>query len=232
MRICRNCGIKLIDETDKCVFCKCVVEDDHGKSESLSDSELLKGIGGYPDAVTLARKFRFVGNLILFLSIVAALLCATIDYELSGKLSWSIIVTLALIYANVIIQFAIMGRSGYRVKFVVLTALGVALFVGIDALTGFYAWSLNIVLPGAVIILDIAILVVMIVNFKNWQSYIMSQLCTVILSILLIVLYIIHVITWPYLMHVAFLMSVLLLTGTIILGDKRARSELKRRFHI
>lgn len=226
MKICRKCGIKSLDNSDKCVFCGCI-------EDTLNGEELLDeiSVGGYPDAVTLVKKFRFFGNLMLFLSIAASIICLNVDYMLGDDLGFSIVVILGLIYVNAIIQFAIMGRSSYRIKTIILLFLGIAVLIGADAFTGYHAWSINFVFPSAIILLDIGIITVMIVNHRNWQSYMMSQLLSIFLGLVGLVLSFVGIITWPYLAQIAFVVSLLLFLGTLIMGDRRARSELKRRFH-
>lgn len=225
MRYCKNCKISIIDDTELCPFCRCVT-DSSDPHEPVST-----GIGGYPDAFTLARKFRFVGNLVLFVSIAAVIICTILDMHFDRTLSWSLIVLLGLIYANTILQFAIIGRSSYRGKAIILTLMGILIGYGIDELTGFQGWSLNYCLPGGILFLDLGILVLMIVNRRNWQSYMMTQILMIFLSLCMLILYFFKYITHPILMQIAIIGSILLFVGTLIIGDARARTELKRRFH-
>ena len=70
------------------------------------------------------------------------------------------------------------------------------------------------------------------VNRRNWQSYIMWQIFMILCSFVPIVLYLTGIIYVPYLALAALGTSVFLFLGTLIIGDRRARVELKRRFHI
>ncbi len=214
-----------MDNTDHCPFCRCVV--------SQSEKEnTINSIGGYPNAVAMVRKHRFIGNLVLFLSIVTTVVCVAVNVEFTPGFAWSIIVVLALIYANVILQFAIIGKSGYREKALGVTIMGAVIVIGIDAVTGYRGWSVNYVLPGSIILLDVGIIVLMIFNRRNWQSYITPQMIVMILSIITCIMKFTGVITSPLVTQIAVAFSVFLLLGTIIIGDRKARQELKRRFHI
>ena len=88
------------------------------------------------------------------------------------------------------------------------------------------------VLPAGVLAMDLMLLILILVNRRNWQSYMMSQIFTLLLSVVPVILYLINVIHFPYLAWIAFGASAFLFLGTLILGDRRARTELKRRFHI
>ena len=80
--------------------------------------------------------------------------------------------------------------------------------------------------------MDLAILIMMIVNRRNWQSYMMLQIFMMILSGSGLVLLAMDLLVYPYVMLVAAASSLFLFLGTFIIGDRRARNELKRRFHI
>ena len=215
-----RCNITVNDDTEKCPLCHQILENG--------------GIGEdkYPDARVTTRKFRLLENIILFLSIVAVVGVFMVDYLMSGVLEWSLIVFLVLIYANVVLRLTILGRSGYIFKTVwSLVSGGVFLYL-LDYMTGDRGWSLNYAFPAIIIGLDVAVLVLMIVNYRNWQSYMMMQLFTLLLSNLGMIFMGMGVITTTYLVMTAMGCSLLLFLGTLIIGDERARTELKRRFYV
>lgn len=220
MSYCKNCNVEITDETDHCPLCKYVLE----YGEDAEDS--------YPNARVAVRRFRFLENITFFLSIVIGFILFFIDYMVNENVAWSLIAILAMLYGNVIIRFAILGRSGYVFKSISLVVLAVVILLGVDYLTGYNRWSLNYVLPSGILLIDIGIIVMMICNRRNWQSYMMSQIMMIVLSIIPVVLYVIGVSKVWQLAMAAQTVSVFLFLGTLIIGDQRARDELKRRFHI
>lgn len=62
------------------------------------------------------------------------------------------------------------------------------MLLGIDYLTGYRRWSLDYVLPGGIIAIDLALFILILINRRNWQSYMMSELLTILLSIVPVVL--------------------------------------------
>ena len=108
----------------------------------------------------------------------------------------------------------------------------IAVLWGIDYLTGNRGWALSIVFPSAIVLVDIGILILMVVNSRNWQSYMMLQIFTILLSIIPLVLIGAGIIKWKYMALIAMGISLFIFLGTLIIGDKRARNELKRRFHV
>lgn len=72
----------------------------------------------------------------------------------------------------------------------------------------------------------------MIVNMSNWQSYLLLQIFTVLLSGGCVLLWRFGVITSPVLTLTALAVSLCMILGTLIFGERRAKTELKRRFHV
>lgn len=216
-----NCNIIVLDETDCCPLC-------HQVLQSGNDV----GINYYPDARVTTKKFRLFENIILFLSIVAGIVGMSADYMLSNQFDWSLVLDLILIYANVLLRLAIIGKSGYISKTVNMLVLAIALLLGIDYLTGYRGWAVTYAYPAGIMLMDVAILVLMIINRRNWQSYMMLEIFMLLLSFLGMFLLATDIITVPYFILAATAASLFLFLGTLIIGDQRARNELKRRFHI
>ena len=130
-------------------------------------------------------------------------------------------------------RFAILNyNAGYRSKFLALTFLGILYVILIDYVIGYHGWSVNFVLPGGLLLVDLFILALMFVNRRNWQSYIMLEISNIFLSAVPLLLIWLGIVTETFISGFAFAVSVLLFLGTVIIGDRRARSELKRRFHV
>jgi hypothetical protein len=196
------------------------------------EADGTEGAERYPQAWVVVRRFHLLENIILFLSILAEGVLIIINYLVTPFFVWSVIVGLILIYGNVVLRLAIIGKSGYMFKTISLVIIAIAILVAIDYLTGYNRWSLNYVMPAGVLLMDVGILVLMVVNRRNWQSYMMVQLFTILLSIIPVILLAVGEVTFSYLTVIACAVSVFIFLGTLIIGDQRARTEMKRRFHI
>jgi hypothetical protein len=186
----------------------------------------------YPEAWVVVRRFHLFENIVLFLSILIEAVLMLVNYFVTPFFVWSAIVGLILIYGNVVLRLAIIGKSGYQFKTISLVIIGCVILVAIDYLTGYRRWSLNYVVPAGVLFMDAGILVLMIVNKRNWQSYMMVQLITILLSLIQVILLALGEVTVTSLTVIACAVSVFIFLGTWIIGDERARTEMKRRFHI
>lgn len=186
----------------------------------------------YPDIKMRTRKLVMFSRIYLFLAIVAEILVVNISLIFHWSSIVYIICAMALFYGYMVIRYAILGTSGYISKTIVLIAMALAMLVAADFFVGYHGWSVNYVLPSGILLMDIGILIFIIVNRKNWQSYIMLEIFVVICGGVMLLLYAFGVVTNPVASIVAFNVSLVLFLGTVIIGGRRARVEMKRRFHI
>ena len=220
MSRCNICNIEILDETEYCPLCKSV----------LTQTEELENM--YPDIRFKQRKLLHILNIYLFCAILAEAILVGINLLTESDIWWSAIAGLGLACVYLFLRFTILGKYNYKTKVFNVAVLGILAAIAIDYIIGYKGWSLDYVLPSVILLVDISILVGMIWNHRNWQSYIMVQLCMILCSFIPPVLYWAELENNPYLAWLPFTASTALFLGTMIIGDRRARNELKRRFHI
>lgn len=218
---CRQCNVEILDDTQICPLCKCVVEQE----EQMENA--------YPDIRFRVRKLNLAVRIFLFAAILIEVLLVYLNYKFFDGIWWSVISGAGFAYLYFIARFAVLNdNAGYRSKFLLLTFAGIIYVILIDYVIGYHGWSVNFVLPGGLLFVDVAILFVMFLNKRNWQSYIILEISMIFLSMLPLILIWMNIVTESFISWFAFAVSVLLFLGTLIIGDKRARNELKRRFHV
>lgn len=221
MSKCRQCNVEIRDHTQVCPLCKCVVEQ-AGAPENR-----------YPDIRFIARKLNLAVRIFLFLAIIMEVLLVYLNIRNYDGIWWSVITGAGFAYLYFVARFVVLNdNAGYRSKFLTLTFLGILYVILIDYIIGYHGWSVNFVLPGGLLFVDLFILVLMFVNRRNWQSYIMLEICMIFLSAVPLFLMWLGIVTETFISGFDFAVTVLLFVGTLIIGDRRARSELKRRFHV
>lgn len=220
MSKCRNCNVEILDVTEFCPLCHSVLE----QTEELENM--------YPDARLKTQKMKFVTRLYLFCALVVEFLLMVIDFHGENQVHWSILVGLGLLYVYIVLRYAVLGKSGYRAKTIVLVLLAVLITVVVDFITGYRGWSVDYVASGGILLVDAIIIVLMIWNRRNWQSYLMWQIAMILFSIIPAVLYLINLEHNFIMAFLPLIVSVFLFFGTLMIGGRRATQELYRRFHI
>ena len=220
MSRCRTCNVEILDESELCPLC-------HSVLEQTAEMENM-----YPDARLKTQKLLFASRMYLFCALVLEFVLILIDFNSETQVHWSILVGLGLLYLYTVLRYAIIGKSGYRAKTIVLVLLAVLLLVAVDFVTGYRGWSVDYVASGGILLLDVVILVLMIYNHRSWQSYMMWQVTTVLLSLIPVVLYLTGLEKNFTMAVLPLVISAFIFLGTLMLGGRRATQELYRRFHI
>lgn len=217
---CNNCKIEILDETEYCPLCQSV----------LTPTEELENM--YPDVRFMMRRFMLFTRIYLFCAILVQVVLFSINWVCKSEIWWSAITGLVFFCIYMILRYAILGKSDYKIKVFILALIGVLASIVIDFVIGYRGWSVNYVLPAMIVLVDIIIIGCMIYNRRNWQSYIMWQIFMILCSLIPAGLYIGELAQNPYVALSPLAASIALFLGTMIIGDHRARVELKRRFHI
>ena len=220
MSRCKQCNVEILDETERCPLCHSVLE----KTVEVENM--------YPNVRTMTRRLALLSRIYLFVAILVEALLIYLNVLSDSEMFWSAIPGLAMLYGYLVLRYAILGKSGYKGKIIVLTLIAILMVVAIDFVVGYRGWSVNYALPSAILLVDAGILILMCINRRNWQSYMMWQIFMILCSVVPLVLYAVGIVTAPRLALLAFAFSTALFLGTLIIGDRRARTELRRRFHV
>ena len=220
MSRCKQCNVEILDETERCPLCHSVLE----KTVEVENM--------YPNVRTMTRRLALLSRIYLFVAILVEALLIYLNVLSDSEMFWSAIPGLAMLYGYLVLRYAILGKSGYKGKIIVLTLIAILMVVAIDFVVGYRGWSVNYALPSAILLVDAGILILMCINRRNWQSYMMWQIFMILCSVVPLVLYAVGIVTAPLFALLAFAFSTALFLGTLIIGDRRARTELRRRFHV
>ncbi len=222
MRECKKCHVEILDDTTICPLCKSVLE--------TTGEEPFHN--GYPDVKAVSRKLSFVVRLYSFLAIVVEAALITINYLTYRGIWWSAISGIIILYFFITLNYSLQKNNGYKTVILVQLTGAVLLVIASDFIVGYHGWSVNYVLPASILLLNATIGILMVVNASNWQSYLLMQILTVLLSCGCVVLWKFDLITSPILTFVALAVSLCFVLGTLIFGERKAKAELKRRFHV
>ena len=224
MNKCKNCHVEIVDDTMICPLCKTVLEKD-GQDESIAPM--------YPEVTASTHVMKIIGRLYLFIAISCEAVLLLINYFTYSGVKWSLICGGVFLYCFLTLIYSIDNQNaGFRSKVLIQSVALAVLLVLIDHIIGYRGWSVNYAIPCIIIIMDVAIVVLMLVNLDYWQSYIVLLLFMVTASLVLLGLSLVHVVKHPILSFVALGISVLEFSMTLIFGGKKASNELKRKFYV
>lgn len=220
MRKCNFCNLKIKDMTSSCPLCG-------GVLEGTDVGEMT-----YPNVFKRTKAINIIFRVLLFLSIVSVIICVQVNYHTDFSFKWSLIVAMSLLFALWLIYLFTKEGAGYRLRTFGGVMAGVILVVFIDYLCGFNRWSINYVFPATIITVDAVLLLLMLINRRNFQSYTLLIGGLFLISLIPPILYLRGIVTDYRVAHLAAIIVFITLLGVVILGGSRVKQELKRRFYI
>lgn len=221
MNRCKRCGVIVNDETSSCLFCGMVLSGDGSGTEDT-----------YPDIRKKTRFLKRFINIVSYFAVVLEIFFIVINYYNYYGIKWSVITGGTIFYMILTLQYTVNKRDGHIIKIFVQMLGAMLLVIVIDCALGFSGWSFNIGIPLIILLLDVTILICMIINYENWQSYLLMQIFTLIMSVIHMVLYLLSLVRGPLLPWVTFGFSAVIFTSCLVIGGKKAGNELKRKFYI
>lgn len=224
MSKCIRCGVEILDDSHICPLCNGVVENEKEEYESKSVM--------YPDAVQVMKRLRLFTKIFIFISVIVECVLVLINYLTYKGVKWSFICGLALGYACFTVIYTLKRDKSHRRKMWIQSLSAMILMYVLDFATGYRGWSVAFAIPVIILAMDGMILIIMIINHRHWQNYLLLQVMMAVISVIFSGLAAFDLINPPILNFIATGVSGIFLLGTILFGDRKAMTELSRRFKI
>lgn len=221
MNQCKRCKVFVRDRVEVCPLCHNVL--------TLSGEEQEKN---YPAIYGKIQWKKKMFTLIVYILVVLGLFLCLLNYYLSGHISWAYLSSISILYTLFTIFYNFYRKTNHIRKLFVQAAATMIFMIVLDIFTGRTGWSVNYGLPCLLLVLDGVLVVCMLVNFRNWQNYLLVQLFTVLAGGILLLLYLFGVAGNVVLVWCNFGVSTMIFSFCLSMGNRKAKQELKKRFYI
>lgn len=234
MRYCKNCGVNVLhNQNNICPLCQSVLQKDT-KDEAAPNSVQIVS-SGYPPAQATKKKYAKLIRICMFIGFLAMVTLAAINYVTYAKtpIMWAVISDVGILYLLFTLRYSIFNGDESIVMKIAIQSVGVMAFcVLIDYVVGFRGWSFDYAMPSIILVVDALIILLMIIDFKNWQNYILLQILMGVIAVVLVMLAIPDIVKSTLLPMIAASVSIVIFLATWIFGGKQADTEIRRRFHV
>lgn len=185
----------------------------------------------YPKIVNV-KKSREVTCVLIIISIFLSLMLMTINYTFSGKLDWSIIVVISLIYLWYSILYAL-DKSVNLASYILFQMIVVSLFLlVIDFVIGFMRWSLSIGIPIVIMVSNITMVIITMMKYKKYVKYALYEILILLFSIIYNIAISMASNHSPLLNIITLWISITNLSFVLILNYDVIKIEFQKKFHI
>lgn len=228
MKWCEHCKVHVDTDRRICPLCFNSLVDENKEEE--------KTFNNYPKRITVKKKYNIFYRILIFIFLLAisvSLLVNFLTYDKSGKW-WSLYVVIGVVYAFILIRNTLYARINMTKKLAIQELFISLLVLGIDVLSGNKGWALSIVIPSVCMATNIAGIIVIICNRKNFGESLMPTFLIMLLGAVPFILQQFDLIKgenlWAPLSSCA--LSVAILMGFIVFSGKEIIEELRKRLHI
>ena len=231
MNKCPQCKVILYNGADTCPLCHCVVEELEGAEEK----RVLEKFGAgapYPNVQRRHKWVRFALRLVLFVFVIVEALLLLINYLTTPHFWWAAITGVALAYGYLFLLVWIRNDSGFALKVGLQIMFTMVVLYEIDKFTGNYGWALQWAIPGVILFGDGIVFFLMMLNRSRWWSYTLLLLFLGVCSVIIISWDIATKKSSLILPIICVIVTGLYFLGTLFLGERSVKRELKRRFHV
>ena len=231
MKMCPQCQAVLYDGNETCPLCHCVPEDLSAEDEARVTKE-FGAVAPYPDAKKKYRAVKIVLRIALFVLILAAAAMLIVNYTVTPTIKWSFIAIAGEAYAYIMLNYWLKNDSGFAAKVALQIFSTAALVYAVDMLTGNYGWALQWAIPGIILLGDGFVFLLMMMNRSRWHSYLLLLILMGVCSIALAGFFIAGHLEHKLVAMICIAVTGIYILATVIFGQAKISTELKRRFHV
>ncbi len=190
--------------------------------------------GAYPEIKEQFRRKRRILSAVLFFVIMVESILVLINIYTSETVCypWSLLIGGILIFSFLCLWNVFRTKVGHIAKIYTQMGLFLLLLLFLDKMLEKHGVFIGYGLP---ILIDVflgVIFICMLVNRKHYENYILLQFFMVVFSLITLVLMVMGVLKNQKLISTSLEASALFFLGTVMLGHRKVRQELKRKFHV
>ena len=203
------------------------------KRRSIKHTE-TEVFGAYPEIKEQFRRKRRILAAVLFFVIMVESILVLINvftYE-TVHYPWSVLIGGILLFSFLCLWNVFRTRVGHIAKIYTQMGLFLLLLLFLDKMLNKHGVFIGYGLP---ILIDCflgVILFCMIVNRAHYENYVLLQFFMVVFSGITLLLMVTGVLKNQKLISTSLVAAALFFLGTVMLGHRKVRQELKRKFHV
>lgn len=242
---CNHCGFDILDDFPFCPFCKMALKQEtelarvererrFRKKDRYQNIAVEESFGAYPEIKEQYRRRKRVLAVTLFFVIMVESILIMVNaftYE-RYTYPWSALIGGVLFFLFLGLWNVFRQGVGHIAKIYMQMGLFLLLFVFLDVILEKQGVLLGYGIPILVDIFLGVVLFCMLVNRKNYQTYVILLFFLLVFSGVLLILVIAGVLKNEKLISTSFLAAFLFFLGTVMLGGRKVRQELNRKFHV
>lgn len=220
MKTCPKCNVTLRDHPQHCPLCQ-------GDLVGAHDDDRV-----FPVVLSMVRRFRRLFQLLLFVTVAAAVVCVAVNYLFPAWGWWSLFVLAGLGSTWLSLTLALTKRGNIP-KAIIWQVFAISgLAIAWDFGTGFRGWSLDFVVPCLCTVALAAVGISARILRLEVHDYIMYIVLDCLFGLIPLIFLLLDLVRVAIPSVVCVAASVLALAALWIFEGAALRAELRRRTHL
>lgn len=220
MKYCRNCKMKIENDTANCPLCGGFLE----KTDDVFNRD-------YPN-VHQSLLLELIHRSLLFLAIAVSIVSLFVNHYVAAKKPWCIIAIAGVFYLYFSAKFFLKKQRNYGLFILTQVVLCSIVVLAVDfAIGGYRGWSVDYVIPFVIISGSLAISIISIIQPFRFKEHFIYLLIIALLGLIPLILILTGAAGVYWTNAVCVLYSALTVIAMIIFSRRRLNLELKKRLH-
>lgn len=223
MKKCSKCNVTVNTNYKTCPLCYNELTDAEGEVNELfvhREQEVKK-----PSVKKILTK------LFLFISIIAIIVCVTINLMVKVFPLWSLLVVLGIIYVWILVLHTIISKRNLFEKMVLQIGTLIGLLFACQWISGGRQWMVDYVIP-CISMAIMLVLFILCLSLKNHQGLVSFFIMNIILTVLSGILLLCHVPQFALLNIITCILGGVTILGVVLFSGSALKTEFSKKFHV
>ena len=223
MKKCSKCNVTVNTNYKTCPLCYNELTETKGEVNELFKQRELE-----PKKPSVKKVLK---KLFLFLSIIAIIVCVTINLMVKVFPLWSLLVVLGILYVWILIVHTIISKRNIFEKLFLQIGTIIGLLFACQWISDGRQWMVDYVIP-CISMAVMLVLFILCLRLKNHQGLVSFFIMNIILTLLSGILLICKVPDFSLLNIITCIIGCVSFLGVILFSGSALKTEFGKKFHV
>lgn len=223
MKKCSKCNVTVNTNYKTCPLCFNELTETEGEVNELFKPRELEQ--KKPSVKKILTK------IFLFISIIAIVVCVTINLMVKPLPLWSLLVVLGIVYVWILVIHTILSKRNIFEKLVLQIGTLIGLLFVCQWISGGRQWMVDYVIP-CISMAIMLVLFILCLSLKNHQGLVSFFIMNIILAALSGILLLCHVPNFALLNIITCILGVVTILGVMLFSGSALKTEFSKKFHV
>ncbi len=223
MKKCSKCNVTVNTNYKTCPLCFNELSETQGEVNEMFKSRELE-----PKKNNVKK---LLTKIFLFISLVAIIVCLTVNLMVKPLPLWSLLVALGIVYVWILVLHTIISKRNIFEKIVLQIGTLIGLLFVCEWVSGGKQWMVDYVIP-SISMAVMLVLFILCLSLKNHQGLVSFFIINIILTLISGILLLCKVPHFALLNIITCILGSVTIVGVVLFSGSALKNELSKKFHV